>query len=484
MQPYFEPVPHDPSCRYCSGAAAVAPLPAPVDAVYCISLQEQPHRAAAAAAHFHRIGLCRHVTFYRPTRGAYSALAIWNSHRALACDALKRQCRAALMLEDDVYFLQTWDPLARRLRRALAALPADWRALFVGYVPVQAYFVRRNVLRVRASCTHAYIAGAPLLDWLAHTEPLGGELATCGWIGATVDGAMAELPQMYGLFPMAAVQRFLDHAIDPRHDAQGRPRPVFDRERWVYYRVKYARVFRAAQFAEAVAVALSPLHRLTLERFRQANQAETAATVRLIRASGLFDEAFYLRRQPGVAALRINPLWHYRHHGAREGAWPCPLFDPRYYAAQNPRLGRGNPLVHYIRIGSALLRKPHPLFDPAFYVARYGADIPPHMLPLAHFLSVGGAAGYDPHPLFDSAWYLARHPELRARAQNPLVHYLEEGWRTGAAPHPQFDGALYLKANPDVDAAGVNPLEHFVRHGQAEGRPQPIPATAPAAVDI
>ena len=64
MWPDFESIPVDAACGYCTGRLAVQPLPARVDAAYCISLQEQPHRTAAAVAHFHPIGLCRHGRGY------------------------------------------------------------------------------------------------------------------------------------------------------------------------------------------------------------------------------------------------------------------------------------------------------------------------------------------------------------------------------------------------------------------------------------
>jgi hypothetical protein len=467
MEPYFEPVPPSVSCDYCTGRRALTPLPEPLDAIYCISLQDQPHRTRQTAAHFHHIGLCRHVTLYRPVRGKNGERAIWESHRALARHALAKGRRNALMLEDDVFFRQPWDRLAPRIARVMAALPADWWCLYLGHVPYQAYFIRPNILRVRSACAHAYIAGPRLLAWLVDTEPFSPEIARRG----TIVGAMFDLPGMYALFPMAALQRFLgDYRVDPRGDRIGRPRRLLDGDRWRYYVI-----FRGALVMEALSAMLSPFHWLALERNRKGSEFAARRAVGLIRTTGLFDVDYYLRSRPDVAASEMPPLSHYLDHGAAEGTWPCPLFDPGYYAAQSPELGRENPLIHYIQAGTALGRKPHPLFDTAFYLSRYAERIPSGMHPLAHYLSLGVIAGFDPHPLFDSAWYLSRHPQVRERRQNPLVHYLTEGWRDGAAPHPQFDGELYLSQNPDVKAAGVNPLEHFVRHGQAEGRAQPLP---------
>ena len=469
MQAYFEPVPLDDSCQYCTGRRPATPLPAPLDAVYCISLQEQPHRTAKATAHFHRLGLCRHVTLYRPVRGTNATRAIWESHRAVARHALANNLSHALILEDDVYFRRPWSKLAPRIHRAVAQLPADWRVLYIGHVPLQAYFAQPGIMRVRSFASHAYVAAPRMLRWLVENGPSSPDVVPLPFGGYGIDAAMANLPGMYAMFPMAARQRFLgDRRIDPRIDHTGRLRAWRDRDRWRDWFL-----FRGAYAAEAAAALLSPFHRLTLESYRQGSQARIAEQARLIRSAGLFDDEFYERHRPDVAKRVFNALWHYLLDGAREGAWPNPLFDPNYYAGQDIDLGGENPLLHFIRIGTRSGLKPHPLFDTAFYTARYAGDIPEGINLLTHFLTIGGAAGFDPHPLFDSSWYLAQHPQLCG--QNPLLHYLTEGWRAGAAPNPKFDGELYLRSHPDVKAAGVNPLEHFVRHGRSEGRAMPVP---------
>jgi hypothetical protein len=470
-------------------------------------LQEQPHRTRLAAAHFHHIGLCRHVKFYRPARGA-----IWESHRQVALHALTQNCRAALILQDDFRFSRHWPDddvrssrpwakLAARIAAGVAALPSDWQGFYLRHVPKQAYFVSPTILRARSAGCGGYVANRRLLNWLADSVPYSVQIPVRRPTYFDVDDAMFNLPDMYAMFPMVGVKRFFGkYRCDPRIDEHGRRRPWWDFVRWEHY-FQYRRGLLVAQ---VFAVVLSPYHWLTLDFFRRRSGQKTVRLARSIRDADLFDDAYYLQQRPDVAAAGrsfADPLSHYMLFGATEGSWPCPLFDPSYYADQNPQLGkesekpfrnnplvqfgifpnefeirfRNNPLVHYITSGTALGRNPHPLFETAYYLSRHGAKIPQGMHPLAHFLRLGGAAGFDLHPLFSSAWYLARHPQVQERGQNPLVHYLAEGWLTGAAPHPQFDGDLYLQWNPDVRAHGVNPLYHFARYGQAEGRRQPIP---------
>jgi hypothetical protein len=262
---YFEAVAREETCDYCTGRRAMART-VDVDRIYCISLQEQPHRTAEAAAHFHALGICREVFFYRPVRGRNANRAIWESHRAVARDAIAKGCARILVLEDDVLFTRAWEKLVARMATGLRALPPTWWGLYLGHVPIQAYFLRPSLLRVRSGCTHAYIANEPLLDWLVTIPPMSPEAPMWRRIGQSIDAAMSSLPEMYALFPMVAVQRFLgDYRVDTRFDEHGNRRGLLDVDRW-----RYLFIFGAgARFAEIAAVLLSPVHRLTLEWARK-----------------------------------------------------------------------------------------------------------------------------------------------------------------------------------------------------------------------
>jgi hypothetical protein len=202
---YFESLARDERCDYCAGRRQVTTLAPGLNAIYCISLQEQPHRTTKAAAQFHALGLCREALFYRPVRGRDADRAIWNSHRAVAQDAVAKGLTRILVLEDDVLFTQPRETLVRRITAALRVLPSSWWGLYLGHVPIQAYFLRPNLLRVRSGCTHAYIANTPLLAWLASTPPMSPEVPMWHWIGQSIDAAMSSLPEMYAMFPMIAV---------------------------------------------------------------------------------------------------------------------------------------------------------------------------------------------------------------------------------------------------------------------------------------
>jgi len=75
----------------------------------------------------------------------------------------------------------------------------------------------------------------------------------------------------------------------------------------------------------------------------------------LVRASGLFDAAFYLSTYPDVKSASIDPLEHFVLNGWREGRDPGPSFSCRGYLYLNPDVAAAdiNPLVHYLTNGAS-----------------------------------------------------------------------------------------------------------------------------------
>jgi hypothetical protein len=191
--------------------------------------------------------------------------------------------------------------------------------------------------------------------------------------------------------------------------------------------------------------------------------------------SSLFDPAWYLGRNPDVAAFYSDPLEHYLLFGAREGRDPNPAFDTKWYLAKNPQCDPDtvNPLAHYCEMGIREGADPNPLFDSAWYLALNPDVSGTGLNPLAHYLRYGVKEGRSPHPLFDSRWYCSTNPEVAAI--NPLEHYFTVGARLGLTTHPLFDPSWYLERYPEIAAAGVDPLLHYLEYGAKEGRsPHPL----------
>jgi len=135
--------------------------------------------------------------------------------------------------------------------------------------------------------------------------------------------------------------------------------------------------------------------------------------IRVIRESGLFDEAYYRANNPKLAPS-VDPVRHFLERGAGAGRQPNRMFDPAFYLGQNPDVAQSgdNPLVHFIHYGAAEGRRPHRDFDPAFYLARY--------------------------------------PDLVRAGQNPLLHYLLWGEKEGRKPNAQEVGSAVAVTHAEI----------------------------------
>lgn len=329
----FEPLAIDPACPHCRADHA----PATVDAAYCITLDEQPERRERAARHFHEIGLCRHVVFYRARRHAEHITGCWLSHKAVAVHALGLGQREVLILEDDVLFPQSWDTVARRIEKVRPRLPGGWRALFLGHRPYLAYLAAPGLLRTCSHLTHAYVVSERLLVWLAET-PAGDPRIPSSH--PAIDAAFRVMADMYALFPMVAWQRITGSA------------KVRSREMAVQY-VNY----HLSRPLELLMAGLSPLARHVFPKRRPDNPAYLARTrtsddARLISDRGAFDAAFYREHYPYVP---MDPFRHFMWDGAWEGKRPNPDFDTEAYLRGHPELRRTreNPLAHFLRNGGS-----------------------------------------------------------------------------------------------------------------------------------
>lgn len=209
--PVFHPCSPDPDCPYCNGASKDSKDALDwsfLGGVYCISLKSRDDRVQNVSREFHRVGLCRQVTFYRPVKHPVKGIiGSWESHRAVAIDACERGYQKTLIVEDDVLFTRRLRASTlRSVARAIDRLPEDWTIFYLGHWPVTAFFIRHNVLRTHSACAHAYIVSPRLLEWL-RDRPWGTPgIKKLRLVGKALDSAYAELPGTYALFPMIATQ--------------------------------------------------------------------------------------------------------------------------------------------------------------------------------------------------------------------------------------------------------------------------------------
>ncbi len=202
---------------------------------------------------------------------------------------------------------------------------------------------------------------------------------------------------------------------------------------------------------------------LLTPREAEPSRGDTARELDLLRRSGLFDAAYYLRNNPDIENSGVEPLTHYHLYGWAEGRRPNFYFDPAFYLGENPdvRAAGIDPLLHYVWSGEREGRRPVLYFDPVWYRARYG--VPEGEMCLAHFLARRVSGETSPLVEFDSAWYLKTYPDVAAAGMDPLEHFIVQGHREARNPSPDFDSRFYrqryLRGAPDE-----NPLLHYLLH--------------------
>jgi hypothetical protein len=119
---------------------------------------------------------------------------------------------------------------------------------------------------------------------------------------------------------------------------------------------------------------------------------------RLLKKSGLFDEAFYIANNQDIKEMGINPVRHFLKCGGFEGRKPCAEFDPVYYLRRNSdvKLAGMNPLLHYILCGEKEGRWPSSQFDPDYYKNNNPDIGTSGMGPLCHYKNIGKGEGRLP----------------------------------------------------------------------------------------
>lgn len=212
----------------------------------------------------------------------------------------------------------------------------------------------------------------------------------------------------------------------------------------------------------ASAECIFDLSRLLAGEPRSAAAAE-GDELEAIRASGLFDAAWYLERHPDVQRAGIDPLRHYHEQGWRLGYWPNPYFDPCWYREQNPDVRRNDadPLLHYMRTGERERQRPVPHFDPAWYRAAYGLGESAPVL--RHFLQRRHTGEVSPIAEFDACWYLQTYRDIAAAGIDPVEHYMVQGYKEARNPSPRFDTRFYRQRYLNGDTT-VNPLLHYLQN--------------------
>lgn len=196
------------------------------------------------------------------------------------------------------------------------------------------------------------------------------------------------------------------------------------------------------------------------------------------------DTGFYRAIYTDLPA-EMDPSWHYRLQGWREGRDPAPWFSVEAYLTAHPdvKRQRSDPFFHYLTKGRHEGRDVAPSRHARTYDRLTGWSPPPYgSIATAGSIAHRQAEVLEPPRLsaieavvavareFDPTYYMAANPDVASSGMDPLDHFVRTGWLEGRDPTAAFSVRDYLEANPDVAASGLNPFAHYIIAGRAEGR--------------
>lgn len=169
--------------------------------------------------------------------------------------------------------------------------------------------------------------------------------------------------------------------------------------------------------------------------------------IELIRASGLFNEEWYLRMAEDLEGSGLSPIMHYLRWGAAEGRNPSRAFHTNTYKSYPECEASGlNPLLHYLLFGRAAgLRPEKPISVDA---TTYG---------------IVSSSEY-----FDESYYLENNPDVERGALDACEHFCELGYRDLRKPSAAFD-ILWYQQTYLADQDAVNAVVHYETEGRRLG---------------
>lgn len=169
----------------------------------------------------------------------------------------------------------------------------------------------------------------------------------------------------------------------------------------------------------------------------------------------LFSPFAYRKLNPGVEIGPRGCFHHFVTQGARAGLRTSALFDEAFYLSRNPQVrqdlaaGRYScALEHFIRVGMNADLSFSPDFDRHYYLANNpdlinalaNQDIPSAEW---HYIFSGAREGRSPNRFFNADYYAQRYPHIRSEIDaeginSTLEHFLllgrERGWRVNRPP--------------------------------------------------
>jgi hypothetical protein len=230
-------------------------------------------------------------------------------------------------------------------------------------------------------------------------------------------------------------------------------------------------------------------------------QGVLLGTATITSQNSMFDEGYYLREYPNVAAaVNAGELAtgydHFIQYGQYETGYnPSPYWDywaNQWYLKENPDVaawanahGIKSAFMQYYQYGQYENRPGLLYFNASYYDAKYpwvASAVTSGAITSAfeHFVLYGQYEGYSPMKYFSSSVCDGDNAYIMAAITGePFTSdydwYIEYGQYEGAVVSNYYNEQIYLADNPDVAAAvraGLFPdgFQHWLEYGQYEGR--------------
>jgi hypothetical protein len=294
---------------------------------------------------------------------AVNALRFWRAYQEGLLDLAGRaDIPGALLNADRPYATGALSALTRERFGREAREPAQWGSVFPSSSEESYWQV---VNRVAPDCLALYGTLESRAGWMGRQpEPGRGRFPVReGALSSLLRAELAALAPRYEaelyraqlaqveqeLARQAELNRQKDRQIaDLTRRAEGRIGPVLRRVAGLAARLRAAAVSRAVKLPFA-----GPF-------VRAARRRVFSRQVQRVRASGIFDEQWYLKKYPDIAQAGLDPVEHYLAYGVGEGRNPSADFNTRGYLSAHPDVAAAgmNPLLHYIQFGQREGRRP------------------------------------------------------------------------------------------------------------------------------
>lgn len=175
--------------------------------IRCINLITRDDRYESAKNLFNSINL--NVDFYRTEKNTNPVLGCFESHQNIIKESIKNNEPYTLIFEDDIDLSPSFT--TENLHRALSLienLPQNWNIYFLGCCPdiKHSYTYKtdiKNIYKVNAFCTHAYIISNKCMKDIAELE----------FSNKAIDAVYHDIEHTYAYLPSLFVQGLMGSDI-------------------------------------------------------------------------------------------------------------------------------------------------------------------------------------------------------------------------------------------------------------------------------